>query len=98
MENAPRQHAHSTGSARVSSTEIQEWLLNRLSEELRISRDKIRVDQPILSFGIDSVQLVSVVAQLEDRVGIRFSENPLEEYNTVEALSQFVADLSGKRP
>lgn len=98
MENDPRQHAYSTGSATVSSAEIQEWLINRLSEELRISRDKIRVDQPILSFGIDSVQLVSVVAQLEDRVGIRFSENPLEEYNTVEALSQYVAELSGKRP
>lgn len=95
MENDSQRAPLSTKTGKRSVAEIQEWLICRLSEELRIGRDKIKVDQPILSLGIDSVQVVSVVAQLEDWGGFRFSGNPLEDYSTIEALSHYVADLTG---
>ena len=55
--------------------------------------DEVRIDQSLLSYGIDSMQVVSFVARLEDWLGIRFSENPLEDHPTIESLSQYVSDL-----
>jgi acyl carrier protein len=78
------------------AAEIQEWLIGRLAEELRVSREMVRIDRPIQSLGIDSAHMVSVVAQLEDWGGFRFSENPLDDYSTIEALSHHVAELTAK--
>ena len=87
----------SLNEAGRSAAEIQQWMISRLAEELQINRDKIKVDQPILSCGIDSMQVVSIVAKLEDWLCVRFSSNPLEEHSTIEALSQYVADMAMKR-
>lgn len=80
-----------------SATEIQQWMISQLAEELQINPDKIKVDQPILSCGIDSMQVVTFVAKLEDWLGVRFSSNPLEDHSTIEALSQYVAGMAGMR-
>ena len=71
-----------------SSAEIQNWLLDKLAEELETDRSQIQVNEPILAQGIDSMHVVAIVAQLEDWLGIRFSSNPLEDYPSIEALSQ----------
>lgn len=71
-----------------SSAEIQNWLLDKLAEELEVDRSQIQVKEPILAQGIDSMHVVAIVAQLEDWLGIRFSSNPLEDYPSIEALSQ----------
>jgi len=42
--------------------------------------------------GIDSMQVVSILAGLEDRLGFRFQSNPLEDHATIESLSQFAAN------
>lgn len=77
-----------------SSAEIEQWLIRQLAEELRIPREKIKVDQPILAIGIDSMQIVVVVAKLEDWLGIRFSSNPLDDHSTIRALSQFASGMT----
>ncbi|TWU08933.1 Phosphopantetheine attachment site [Symmachiella macrocystis] len=71
-----------------SAAEIQDWLLDKLAEELETDRSQIQVKEPILAQGIDSMHVVAIVAQLEDWLGIRFSSNPLEDYPSIEALSQ----------
>ena len=85
----------SNGSGR-SVAEIQDWIVNRLATELRVASEKIKVDQPILASGIDSVQVVSVMSELEDWGDFRFSENPLDDHPTTESLALFVADLTRK--
>ncbi len=97
MPNENLKQRHSTPQTARSAAEVQQWMITQLAEELKINREKITVDQPILSFGIDSMQLVVVVAKLEDWLGFRFPSNPLEDYSTIEALSQYVAALTEKR-
>ena len=93
MENDNSQDSDATAESVPSVAEIREWIINQLAAELNISPDRINVDLPILSSGIDSMQVVSVVAKLEDWLGFRFSENPLEDHATIEALSLYVANL-----
>lgn len=93
------QSSHQTdGFPARSSTEIQTWIVGRLAQELQTSRETLKVDQPILSYGIDSVQILTVMTELEDWGGFRFSGNPLDDYPTAQALAQYVADLTGKTP
>lgn len=98
MENENQQDPHSTAPTARSVAEIQGWLIGQLAEELQIGHEKIKIDQPILSCGIDSVHVVSLMAKLEDWGSFRFSGNPLEDYSTIESLSHYVADLTEKRP
>ena len=96
MPNENLNQPPATPQAARSAAEVQQWMISQLAEELKINREKIKVDQPILSLGIDSMQIVVVVAKLEDWLGFRFPSNPLEDYSTIEELSQYVADMSGK--
>ena len=74
-----------------SVAEIRDWLVCRLSSETGIPTERVQPDDPILSFGIDSMQVVTLMAGLEDWLGFRFSDSPLDEHPTIQALAEFAA-------
>ncbi|MEO2036128.1 MAG: acyl carrier protein [Planctomycetaceae bacterium] len=82
--------------ATPSVTEIEDWLVEMIAGELGMSPDRIQSDRPILSYGVDSMQVVTIVAGLEDWLGFRFQSNPLEDHPTVESLSRFAANQRTK--
>lgn len=81
-----------------SEVETQQWIVGRLADELHVGRNKIAIDEAILSLGIDSVQIVSIMTQLEDWAGVRFEGNPLEDCSTIAELARQVEDLRQKIP
>ena len=93
MNRTPPMSEHADDSPHPSAQKIQAWLIHQIAEALPVATEKIRLDQPILACGIDSMQVVSIVARLEDWLKIRFSGNPLEDYPTIERLSEHVAEL-----
>ena len=76
--------------------ETQAWLIDRLVEQLLIPRAEIGVDEPIVSFGIDSVRIISLTSNLEDWANVRFTDNPLEQHPTIEDLARYVAELTSR--
>ena len=86
-----------TTNTASSVVDIRIWIVNRMAEELRVDRDLIKADQQIMSLGIDSVQLVTILTQLEDWAGIRFDGNPLENYLTIDDLAAHVEELRQQR-
>ncbi|WP_397569073.1 acyl carrier protein [Schlesneria sp. T3-172] len=88
--------SQSTLPAGKSVDEIQSWIVNRLAKELRVDSGQLSVDRSILSLGVDSIQVVSVVSELEDWGGFRFPSNPLEDDITIQELAQQVVELTGK--
>ena len=93
MNHTPQKSSQTVNTQSPSINEIQEWIVNRLAAELRVERERINVEHPISSLGIDSVQVVSVLSSLEDWCGFRFSENPLDDHPTTEMLARFAAQL-----
>lgn len=75
-----------------SAVEIREWLLKKLSEAQRVDVSEIPVDEPLIGIGLDSMQFVVLVGELEQWLGCRFTDNPLIDYPTIELLSMFLAD------
>ena len=88
MTNEPSFISDADRPSTQSAAQIRNWLIDKMAEELNIDRSQIRVDEPILAQGIDSMHVVALVAQMEDWLGIRFSSNPLEDYPSIEALAQ----------
>lgn len=68
---------------------IERWLVEHLAEELKLPPERIDRNQPIAAYGVDSMQVVALLARLEDWLGFRFSSNPLDDHPTVAALSRF---------
>jgi len=78
--------------AQPSAADIRDWLVAKLSQARRIPPDEVRTDEPLSEMGLDSMQFVVLVGELEDRLGCRFAENPLFSHPTIDALSTFLAE------
>jgi 1-acyl-sn-glycerol-3-phosphate acyltransferase len=75
-----------------SAATIQTWLAARVAVELKVKADKIDTHQSLIQYGLDSVQLVSIVAALEDWLGCQLSPSLLEDYPQIDTLSQYLAN------
>lgn len=77
---------------RRSAAEIRDWIVNRLSAAMEIDPGEIRLDEPLVDLGLDSMQFVVLVGDLEQWLGVRFLDNPLIDYPTANALSEYLAE------
>jgi len=71
--------------------DIRQWMVERLSTRLSLEPGEIDVEQPLVALGVDSMQFVVLVGELEDWLGCRFASNPLVGYPSINALSHFLA-------
>jgi acyl carrier protein len=77
-----------------SAPEIRDWLVQRISGLTGLDPAELDVHEPLLRYGLDSVHLVVLAADLEEWLGVRFRENPLNDHPTIAALAQFLAEQS----
>ena len=93
MDSGDNSSADQSGANRLKSApEIRDWIVTRLSTAMEIDPAEIRLDEPLVDLGIDSMQFVVLVGDLEQRLGVRFLDNPLIDYPTANALSEYLAD------
>ena len=79
--------------ARVNNNQdnIQSWLVTRIAQKLGISPQEIDVREPFASYGLDSLQAVSLSAELEDWLGIKLSPTLVYDYPTIETLATYLS-------
>ncbi len=70
--------------------EIVNWLVARISREVNISPGEIRPTDPLTYYGLDSVQVLTLVGELEEFVGRRLHPSVAWEYPTIELLAGHV--------
>lgn len=74
-----------------SATDIQDWLVNWIADELSFAPDEIDIQEPFVNFGLSSRQAVFMAGELED-----WLEQPLDprlawDYPTIEKLADYLA-------
>lgn len=74
-----------------SEDKLQEWLIDKLAQELAIDPSDIDVQQPFAQYGVDSVLAVTLVADLEDAMGRELNPTLLFDYPSIEAIAQHLA-------
>jgi acyl carrier protein len=79
-----------------SVQEIEEGIVERISRLTGVPPGEIDVREPILRYGLDSVAVVAFAADLQEWLGVRLRENPLNEETTIETLARFLAEHAGE--
>ena len=87
----PQESVSDTGKSR---DEIQSWLTTQIAERLKVNRSNVDIREPFAYYGMDSVQAVSLSADLEDWLERELSPTLAYEYPTIEALSRYLAGES----
>jgi len=73
-----------------SVTDIQSWLVEKLAEKCRCSRQDIDIHADFASYGLDSVAMVSLIGELENWLGERLDPTLAYNYPTIASLSNYL--------
>jgi len=74
-----------------TAEEIQEWMVNYLSNVLEMSTDKIDVTVPFDDFALDSATAIGMTGELEDWLGKPVDPTLVYDYPTIEQFSKCLA-------
>ncbi|MFJ8234058.1 acyl carrier protein [Streptomyces sp. NPDC094448] len=74
-----------------SSEQLTTWLKERIAAHLDLSADDIRTDEPLGSYGLDSIYALTVVAEIEDHTGVSLEPTVMWDEPTVEGLVAVIA-------
>jgi len=73
---------------------VYDSILDVLSEELEISKDKILPKSHILNdLGGDSLQIVEVIMSLEEHFDIIIDDEAVDHINTVEDIYKIIGEI-----
>ncbi len=76
---------------------IQSWLVTQIAERLRINQRDIDIRAPLAYYGMDSVQAVSLSADLETLLGREVPPTLAYDYPTIDALARYLAGESSDK-
>lgn len=74
---------------------IQSWLVAQIAERLRVNPRNVDIQAPFAHYGMDSIQAVSLAADLETWLGREFSPTLVYDYPNIDALARY---LAGEKP
>jgi len=81
----------SSTPSRRTADEIRDWIVTRVADRLQVAPTQIRTDEPLIDVGLDSMEFVALVGEMERWLGVRFRDNPLIDYPTLDSLSNYLA-------
>ena len=82
--------AQTTAASPVAA--IQSWLVNQLADVLSLDPATVDVTQPLTRYGLDSIDAVTLVADLEDWLDLELPSTLLWDYPTIAKASTYLVD------
>jgi acyl carrier protein len=79
-----------------SEEEIQNWLIEAISEAVGVDPAEIDIQEPFATYGLNSLNAVTLSGDLERWLGRRFSALVAWDYPTVEALARHLVTIMAK--
>jgi len=74
-----------------SSGEIEKWLIEQLSSSLKVPKNDLDPDAPLTRYGLDSMDSVTLVMELEDQLGVELPPTLFWEYPTIRKCVLYLA-------
>ncbi len=71
---------------------IQAWLVEQIADVLSIEPSTIEVAQPLTRYGLDSIDAVTLVGDLEDWLDLELPSTLLWDYPSIEKASVFMVE------
>lgn len=73
--------------------DLETWLIDRIAHLAHLAPDDIDPDRSLESFGLSSVEAVTLAADLEDLTGIELPATLAWEHPTIAAIAAHIASL-----
>lgn len=77
---------------------IQGWLVNQIAKQLGINPQTIKVTEPLTRYGLDSIDSVTIVGDMEDWLGAELPSTLLWDYPTIDKAAKYLVDEIGVSP
>ena len=74
---------------------FKSWLMDWLSREIGIDRERIDPGESFLSYGLDSVQAMTMVGDIEAKLSCRLPPTLAWDYPNIDVLTEHLADRIG---
>ncbi|GIV97557.1 MAG: hypothetical protein KatS3mg057_2214 [Herpetosiphonaceae bacterium] len=91
MTNLPTFPSAESGSSLI--TRVTQHLQAFVANEFGLAADDVDIHQPFASLGLSSIGVISMIRDLEERLGISLSPSLAWDYPTIEALAHYVVGL-----
>jgi len=88
-EQKPQPVSKDLGSQTAET--IQNWLLSKISEQLKMTATQIDIREPLARYGLDSATAVSLSGELETWLDRQLSPTLVYDYPNIQALAQYLA-------
>lgn len=69
---------------------IQNWLVKQLASQLSLNAKNIDVREPLTRYGLDSIDAVTLVGDLEEWLSLELPSTLLWDYPTIEKAAQYL--------
>lgn len=76
----------------MSAEDIQDWLAAQIAKQLAVEPDEIDIRLPFESYGLDSVQTMSIANLGKQNFGLQLSPLVIWNYPNIESLSRYLAE------
>lgn len=77
--------AEKTGQ-NLSAEDLMAWLTECIAEHLGLSPDEIEAEVPLTKYGLDSIYALTIVADIEDHLGLVLEPTVMWDQPTLAAL------------
>lgn len=79
-------------NTKVNQTSIQNWLVTQLAEQLSLEADTIKISEPLTRYGLDSIDAVTLVGDLEDWLDLELPDTLFWDHPSIAQACQFLID------
>lgn len=71
---------------------VQTWLVKQLAEQLSLDPAAIKVSEPLTRYGLDSIDAVTLVGDLEDWLELDLPDTLFWDHPTIEKSAQYLGE------
>ncbi len=81
-----------TSNSKINQESIQNWLVEQLADVLSLDADSIDVNESLTRYGLDSIDAVTLVGDLEDWLDLELPDTLLWDHPTIAGAAEFLVD------
>lgn len=76
----------------LDTPEVLSWLTVKFADWLEVAPDELDPQQPIASYGLDSISAVTLSVQLEEELGVELDTAVLWDRPTLHSLAEHLSE------
>lgn len=90
-QNSSFKLSEQNGEVNVNQA-IQSWLVQQLAQILSLDTKTINITEPLTRYGLDSIDAVTLVGDLEDWLDVELPSTLFWDHPTIEKSSQYITE------